>query len=192
MAVAVSISPRNSAASQPPRFLHHRPRSPRLKYGASSASDAAQLLDLGGGLLLGELEHVVDGDDAEHLPAGVDHRAARRGRTSRTRRRPPHPSRWRECDTSGRSSMSDDLHVGIGAAPGSPRRRSSRSFPLVVDDVEDVERLLPVPVASHVSPAPRRRSSSGAERHVLGRHVTAGGPAAGYPSSSRVAFSSSG
>ena len=37
MAVAVNVSPRNSAASQPPRFLHMGQK-PVSKYGASSAS----------------------------------------------------------------------------------------------------------------------------------------------------------
>ena len=67
MAVAVSISPRNRTTSQPPRLRtidQKRVVQVRLVEGLH----AAELLDVLGGLLLGHVEHVVDGDDADSMP----------------------------------------------------------------------------------------------------------------------------
>ena len=71
--MAVSISPRNSAASQPPRFFTIA-REAHLEVGRVERLDAAELLDVLGGLLLDDVDDVVDGDDALHAPLGVDHR----------------------------------------------------------------------------------------------------------------------
>ncbi len=71
IAVAVSISPTNSTASQPPRFRTMSAK-PICRYGASSASHAADLLDVLGGLLLHHVHDVVGRDDALHPALGVD------------------------------------------------------------------------------------------------------------------------
>ena len=70
IAVAVSISPRNSAVSQPARLRIMRAERDvhvRLVEGLRSA-DA---LDVPGRLRLGHVEHVVDGDDADQHAGGV-------------------------------------------------------------------------------------------------------------------------
>ena len=74
IAVAVSISPRNSAASQPPRFFTIS-QNPTSKYGLSSASEPPSFWISSVALLLGEFQHIIVRDDAEHVAVGiVDHR----------------------------------------------------------------------------------------------------------------------
>ena len=73
IAVAVSISPTKSTESQPARFLIMRPER-RLQVGRVEGLHAADLLDVLGGLLLHDVDDVVDGDDALHAALGVDDR----------------------------------------------------------------------------------------------------------------------
>ena len=71
--VAVSISPTNSADSQPARFGASSPK-PTLEVGRVEGLHAAELLDVLGGLFLHDVDDVVDGDDALHAALGVDDR----------------------------------------------------------------------------------------------------------------------
>jgi hypothetical protein len=73
MAEAVIISPKNSTASQPPRFFNISKKA-TCRYGASRGLHTAQLLDVFGGLFFDHVDDVVDGDDALDSPFGVDHR----------------------------------------------------------------------------------------------------------------------
>ena len=76
IAVAVSISPRNSAVSQPARFRIIRAKRDlhvRLVEGLRSA----EALDVSRRRCLGDVEHVVDGDDADEHAGGVGDRQRR-------------------------------------------------------------------------------------------------------------------
>ena len=76
IAVAVSISPRNSTVSQPARFCTIR-RNAMSMYGSSSASDPPSFWMSSVASLLGHVEHVVDGDDADQHAGGVGDRQRR-------------------------------------------------------------------------------------------------------------------
>ena len=99
IAVAVSISPRNKAASQPARLRIIRGRD-TWKIGARpNDSHAAKFLDVLGRLFLNHVDDIVDADDTFDASHGVDagHESVSHNLGRRTKRRgearwSPHPN----------------------------------------------------------------------------------------------------